>query len=60
MYEYVQLSALIEMLQTYELIPKWDEATVRMMKSNKIRNVLRWQGVPIECGTLQISKESED
>lgn len=52
-FEFIQLQALIEHLQGYEMLPQWDDFTVQTMKNNKIRNVAKWQEVSFDCGTLQ-------
>lgn len=53
LYEYIQLQALIEILQEHELLPTWDEFTAQTMKNNKIRDVAKWQEVSFDCGTLE-------
>lgn len=57
LYEFIQLQALIESLQEHNKLPKWDDFTVQTIKNNKIKNVVKWQAVSAECGTLQ--EESE-
>lgn len=52
LYEYIQLSALIELLQKDGKLPTWEKFTVDTIKRNKINNVEKYQRVSLDCGTL--------
>lgn len=53
-YEYLQLTAMIEKLQSEGILPVVDVNDAIMIKAEKLDNVKKYQKVSEECGTLDV------
>lgn len=51
--EYYELSALVGLLQSYSLLPTYNEYEITTIFDKKIANVAKWQEVSFDVGTLE-------
>lgn len=58
LFEFIHLQTLIEGFQRHGYLPKWDDYTVKTIKDDKIKSMVKWQEVSFECGVLHGDKKT--
>jgi len=60
MQEFIQLCAVIELLQCMGKLPMYCDSFVQSTKNKKVENIVKWQQVSIDCKTLEVDELEED